>query len=396
MSCSLFGVDNTEPSYNINTAWRSWTTSFHVSNKVIECDYIYGYTNYYELVKIDARNGEVIWRSINRLYMPVDCDPIIIGNHIYVLSIDFGYAYIYSINKEDGNITAIINTNVNNDSSFWLREAVGVGNYIFFSTGSLCRLDVRNINHDYSYTVRTPEFLEYEIVWSPTELNHGLQRDFFVNNGIVYAHSYSLDDNAGCEIVGYDSETLKQVFYKKVSYDSGTSKNAFVVQDNILCVMLGRSITGFDLNTGEEIYRKVFPVGTGTNNFWSTGGYTQGIVVYNGKAYFCDSGSHIEDSEPDNIRCVDIKTGQGVWSAAPPVSESLGTKPVIYKDKLYITHGYGLRVYNADTGKLLGVDNRYEFSSSGNDILYNNYLITSLLDKKDNNKWPIVAINLGE
>jgi hypothetical protein len=60
---------------------------------------------------------------------------------------------------------------------------------------------------------------------------------------------------------------------------------------------------------------------------------------------------------------------------------------------MYVPHGFGLRVYEPDTGKLVGLDSSFCGSGRGRNILYKDYMITSLEDEYGNSR--IVAIDIS-
>jgi hypothetical protein len=62
--------------------------------------------------------------------------------------------------------------------------------------------------------------------------------------------------------------------------------------------------------------------------------------------------------------------------------------------KVFIPHGYGLRVYRADTGELIGVDVSFSGNDMGRNILYGDYIITVKDDSEGIGK--VCAVYIGE
>jgi outer membrane protein assembly factor BamB len=395
-----------EPPYTPTIAWvSSNTNSVRITAQTIVDGAIYTYQDSFgfQLVKLYAETGTVLWRSSSSYSSVVNCAPAVIGDYVYIL---VRPSYIYSFDIHTGSLSAIIETNLENSGSFYFGAYLGCGDYLYFCTSTLCRLDVRLIDRTIPRPVFPPDEwwtemdlvppqrIEYETIWQP-ETGYKVRRDLFMHENVIYIHTYAFFESDITEIAGFSTITSERVFYQKVDYDEGTAISSFAAYDGVLCVMLGRSITGYDLQTGEELYRKVFEIHTGTNEFWSSGGYTVGLSQYNGRIYFSDSAAHGPTSVHDNIQCVDIKTGERIWSAAPPISESLGAIPIVAYGKVYLVHGYGLRVYDAETGELLGVDPNFEGNGFGYNVLYGDYMITTRYES-ETGRWPYVAVYVGK
>jgi hypothetical protein len=58
----------------------------------------------------------------------------------------------------------------------------------------------------------------------------------------------------------------------------------------------------------------------------------------------------------------------------------------------------GLRVYNSENGKLIGVDKNFCGNAFGRNILYKDYLITTRFEKDNPDKAGsvVVAVNVGK
>ncbi|MDR0290555.1 MAG: PQQ-like beta-propeller repeat protein, partial [Treponema sp.] len=94
-----------------------------------------------------------------------------------------------------------------------------------------------------------------------------------------------------------------------------------------------------------------------------------------------------------NIFCVNEKNGKLEWGAIPKKSEALGGVPIIYDNKVFVPHMNGICVYDADTGKLLGVDENIEGSALCFNQLYGSTMITS----RESDEYPngqIIALDL--
>ena len=117
------------------------------------------------------------------------------------------------------------------------------------------------------------------------------------------------------------------------------------------------------------------------------GFFLKGITFHNNKLYYTTGLTDlVYTTHPGikyvyNIFCVDAATGKMAWGALNPRTkqgggQSLGTFPVVYGDRAYIVTDSGLRVYNASTGALIGVDySVYNSLGDSYNFLYNNYYV---------------------
>jgi outer membrane protein assembly factor BamB len=122
-----------------------------------------------------------------------------------------------------------------------------------------------------------------------------------------------------------------------------------------------------------------------------------GFVLYNNRFYYTNSATKTSKNEPDwkNTFCVDAQTGNMVWGSIAPWSESLGTNPIVKDGRVYVSQGIGLRVYDAGTGKLVGVDTSICGHGLGANALYNNYMIT-FNTNSDTGMASVIAVDVGK
>jgi outer membrane protein assembly factor BamB len=125
------------------------------------------------------------------------------------------------------------------------------------------------------------------------------------------------------------------------------------------------------------------------------GGYTYQAVYYKGKVYYT-SGESESGADFRNIHCIDAKTGKLVWSAIAKYSESLETNPIIAHDRLYVSQGSGIRVYNPENGKLIGVDKSFYGMGMGRNLLYGDYMICIRMDRGGSGTGNLVAVYVGK
>ena len=107
-----------------------------------------------------------------------------------------------------------------------------------------------------------------------------------------------------------------------------------------------------------------------------------GIWYDDGRLYYTTVGSTETASQTGmskdlvySLVCIDAKTLKFLWGFHP-VSGTSSTYPVVKDGKAYIvTHIDGLRVFDAKTGKLLGVDKSIIAWGNEANVLYKDYFI---------------------
>jgi hypothetical protein len=412
-SCDLFfnnKVDNKadefvdesdEPAYTAKIAWISDTDIGRCPQIEIDEDAIYAFEDVgddfsapFRLVKLEAKTGVVVWRS-EPLSGIVNCKPTIAGEYVYIF---VPASYIYSFNKQSGVLSAIVQTDLEQKGALLESYIIAYNEYLYFGSAGnnryFARLDVNSI--DRNADPHIPQELAQEVIWRP-KTGYRVNAVPVIHNNVIYTHTFAGFDSLITEIAGFSVLTNERCFYKKIDYDRGVVSNSLIVHNDILYTLFGRSISAYDLRTGEQLYLKLFTEGvTPPEESYAPTDHTKALTWYNGKIYFTDGGYH---SSPEdrwhNINCVDAKTGSLVWNAVPPFSESLGTNPIIAHGKMYVPHGYGLRVYNPENGKLIGVDTSYCGYGYGRNILYGDYLIT-VMDNRDTGIGKVVAIDVSK
>ncbi len=84
------------------------------------------------------------------------------------------------------------------------------------------------------------------------------------------------------------------------------------------------------------------------------GGYYAGGYFYDGKVYYTNGSTAENEDTPNNVICMNTATGEAVWMNSFPGSH--GSNPVCYEGITYVFSQDCMRVLDARTGKLLGVD----------------------------------------
>jgi hypothetical protein len=212
----------------------------------------------------------------------------------------------------------------------------------------------------------------------------------------MYFSTISSFSGTPAELVGVNIDTKEEVWYTTCDNEPGEFSYPLLINDDVL-YYLGSEIRAYNLKTKELLYVKTFPNDTPPEKRYSpTDNY--GYVYYKGKLYYTKNVAPTSDNEKyKNIFCIDAKTGNLEWSDVAKFSESLGTIPIIAHDRMYVAQSSGLRVYNTNTGKQVGVDTTFCGSGIGmsHSVLYNDYMITFKYDR-DTGVADLVAIDVGK
>jgi outer membrane protein assembly factor BamB len=399
---------NKENGDSVYTAVIAWNTDlisnvYHVHT--VHGDYIYfyerppGYTtvNIYALTKLDARTGAFIWRSDEIFSNILFCQPIEIGEYVYVF---LEPNFIACFKKETGEITAIVKVNIN--ESTWIYDNVtSYQQYIYMSLrwNYFVRLNVDNIIHG---DPETAQDITPEILWQTETGNSVTSKPIFYND-VVYTNTYSPLALEPVELAGFDINTKEMVFYTTFGgpeddglpfpENGGFMGNPILIHNDIL-YFLNWSIAAWDLNTGEQLYRHTFTNDIPQSQRYYATSHSLQSVYYNENIYYTSGVSYTPNSFK-NIHCINASTGLLVWSTIAESSETLSTNPIIAHGKLYVSQHSGLRKYDPENGNLLDLDSTFRGVGMGRNILYNDYMICIRIDRTTN-EGRLVAVYVGE
>jgi hypothetical protein len=373
------------------------------SRMIIENEYVYFHETQKNnatpmLCKLNAQTGQIAWK------VPSDysslAHPVINGDYLYVF---MNTNYFLCFEKETGAIAARVVVDINNQRLSMPWGIARYENYLYFGIGNytsnnyFARLDTGLINMER----RTSEQrLEAEALWSSQYDFAVCSAPVFYNNA-VYFHTFVRDKSRPVELVGIHMETREQIFYYPFgneggySYEPGWGFNSLLLVDDIL-YFISASISAYNLTNGRRLYYKKFEIDMPPKKNYSAAYHVE-ATYYNGKIYYTTMSSNgVYDWGYYNIFCIDAKTGNLAWGTIPKQSESLLVNPVIAHGKMYITHGYGLKVYNPENGKLIGADKNFCGNAVERNILYGDYLITTRDDFAANRRFTVVAIYVGK
>ena len=404
-SCDLLFNSNkqkdTEPVYTPNYAWKLELDGMQIhSQAYTEDNYLYLLQNIerekedgVQLIKIDMETGVYVWKA----------DQIFDGHQWYSSNIvkadDKLYfmrknGIIYCYSDVDGTRLARIQVGTTEQealhNTYRLETIVTDGTALYWGSAGdlgsisahLLKLDLDTIDYTQNgaIQIRVPRSLYTKADWR--------QCTFWsapiIDGNILFFNTFNIkhpDGYSSLVAIDLQSETVK--WEKELHGLQGRVNNDLIIKDNILYMLDVTALLRVDKHTGEVLTRyddeKDPP-------------YTQplmiptvslcGIWYDDGRLYYTTVGSTETALQTGmskdlvySLVCIDAKTLKFLWGFHP-VSGTSSTYPVVKDGKAYIvTHIDGLRVFDAKTGKLLGVDKSIIAWGDEANVLYKDYFI---------------------
>lgn len=219
---------------------------------------------------------------------------------------------------------------------------------------------------DFTIPADTAQVIPPTLVYS-TSVN-GIWAQLVQADDVIFflTHNQFGDSPIPATLFAWDSKTNSLLWKQEIPCTDGGTTNPLLIQGDRIYV-IDSSSACFDKQTGELIFlRDMTIIDPRTTFNEGTGVYFVGPVFhYEGKLYYTN---HMTKSTPDssnipldlvyNLVCVDADDGHVVWKNRTPFSKgsSLFTNAIVANGKAYFVTDCGLRVYDAETGEFLGVD----------------------------------------
>lgn len=232
------------------------------------------------------------------------------------------------------------------------------------SDNGLLYFDPDRIN--FTIPADTAQVIPPTLVYS-TSVN-GIWAQLVQADDVIFflTHNQFGDSPIPATLFAWDSKTNSLLWKQEIPCTDGGTTNPLLIQGDRIYV-IDSSSACFDKQTGELIFlRDMTIIDPRTTFNEGTGVYFVGPVFhYEGKLYYTN---HMTKSTPDssnipldlvyNLVCVDADDGHVVWKNRTPFSKgsSLFTNAIVANGKAYFVTDCGLRVYDAETGEFLGVD----------------------------------------
>jgi outer membrane protein assembly factor BamB len=379
-SCIFFAENNTgerEPVYNSSIVWKTEIAgrgSYAENMYSGGCAYIQESSFFMRnheggpfcrVVKVRLADGEVMWRTGDIAWDCTD-NMVATGGRLFVPASELGLLYVYS--DESGELQATVklgNTDYEAKANgSWGRTIVNSGPYLFWGKrgidAGLMRFDTRGI--DYTLDVSEEQIIEPEKVFAVPDISRAI-KNIIEEDGIIYFLTANgrYNFNEGYAILcAMEAETAEVVWRKELPHIDGFIPHSLVINGEYLHV-IDMAPSCYRKDTGEAVYefddRKRDPQ---KDPYLSGSSLLAGITIYDNKLYYCTNmGIYFASTLPkglgNNIICLDAMTGKLVWGDLAG-GGSLDTFPVIIKGKAFVLADRGLRVYDARTGRLIGMD----------------------------------------
>ena len=402
-SCNLLFNNNkqkdTEPVYTPNYAWQLKLDGTQIGSQMyIQQQFLYLVERIHredadiQLVKIDMETGAYVWKAdqISDGEQWRSSNVVKVGNKLYFMRPNKGLIYCYAENN--GKLLARIQIGTTETEAIYnrcsLETIVTDGTALYWGSAGepgsisahLLKLDLDTIDYTQNgaIQIRVPRSLYTKADWR--------QCIFWaapiIDNGVLYFNTLNRDYPDGYStLVAIDlqSETVK--WEKQLSGVAGTTLNTLLVRDDILYV-INSSLLRVNKYTGEILTRYDSEENSTEHPATTPSPSLCGIWYDDGRLYYttiCSSDAHSQTGIPEkfiySLVCIDAKTLKFLWGFHP-VSGTSSTYPVVKDGKAYIvTHIDGLRVFDAKTGKLLGVDKSIIAWGDEANVLYKDYFI---------------------
>ena len=402
-SCNLLFNNNkqkdTEPVYTPNYAWQLKLDGTQIGSQMyIQQQFLYLVERIHredadiQLVKIDMETGAYVWKAdqISDGEQWRSSNVVKVGNKLYFMRPNKGLIYCYAENN--GKLLARIQIGTTETEAIYnrcsLETIVTDGTALYWGSAGepgsisahLLKLDLDTIDYTQNgaIQIRVPRSLYTKADWR--------QCIFWaapiIDNGVLYFNTLNRDYPDGYStLVAIDlqSETVK--WEKQLSGVAGTTLNTLLVRDDILYV-INSSLLRVNKYTGEILTRYDSEENSTEHPATTPSPSLCGIWYDDGRLYYttiCSSDAHSQTGIPEkfiySLVCIDAKTLKFLWGFHP-VSGTSSTYPAVKDGKAYIvTHIDGLRVFDAKTGKLLGVDKSIIAWGNEANVLYKDYFI---------------------
>jgi outer membrane protein assembly factor BamB len=366
------------------------------------------------IIKLDFETGAIIWTTLPIAYTRT-ASPFKIGRYVYLPVNNGGEMYVY--HDDSGALAATVRfgpdeTSAKNNGSISRHTAV-FGNYVFWCNSlapydarqGLMRFNVESI--DFSKVPSEPQVVEPHLIWERryNEKNPiAIWTNIAVENGLVYFLTISsayFNPDWVSHLVALDAKTGEEQWDRAIVPVKGDRFFSLVLDGEQIRV-LDFAPCSYNKADGSVIYENDYrDVDITREGYRDASSGLKGATLYNGRLYFTSGqhdGYYREDPPPKpgsvaNILCLDPNTGNLIWGALTPGDGTVNTFPLVYNGKVYIVVPSGLRVFDAETGELLGVDRSvFNLLGAWYNFLYQDMFIFADELFYDSDKIKITAI----
>jgi hypothetical protein len=402
-----------EQEYSCNVVWQSipFEQLSYLPWKVVGSDYYAISTHDLKsgkrvVLKFDLDTGNVVWES--------SADLLYLG-HIEVIE-DTVYTInqqgvMYCLDAATGSLVATVKFDQDETlaerKTVWLGDTTSWKNVLVWGGSGLFRFDTAWI--DRKKPPAEVQIISPECLYA-VPVGTGVAATPAIDGDVAYCMRTAIHDELGENtIAAYNLATNTLVWERHSNKSTGLVCDGMIVVGDWLYIIDAYGSACFNKYTGGKDAstatgeRWVNNCDSG-NPYWmflSADSYGQGLWISNGKMYFTNSAHSntwkylgVPEDKAKNIICLSLENGSLVWGDMPSNSPSLGTRPIVANGKAYVNAYKSVRVYDAETGRLLGVDKTitplYRFSRNDYYAAKGYIIIFSNKDNTDNGR--LVAV----
>lgn len=376
-SCYLFSGKNANKdaaNYDLDIQWQLETERYFVNRYFFQTDnFLYFeesnemYVDYdnssFCISKVDLNTGKYVWKT-ERLKGCISGDVVAnkISEYIVVLA-GRGVGYFFS--DKDGTLITTVYFGESEQERKIYRNTVNFlvyKNYIIWDAftndgiyldDGIVLLDVNNIDMTEKEQILVPKY-----IWRRNEEDKHCVSNFMIEkDGILYFETCTRDD-LWSFIYAVDLEKNEILWRKYTNGMWGTGQNCLYILDNRLYSIENR-IGCYDIS---KEGCSVFEIEE-NNGIYLGGHSTVGGITYSGGYFYYTTssspGGNIVGTPRElikNIFCIRPEDFKIVWCDLDYKTGSLYSKVVVENNKAFVFCEDRIRVYNAATGKLLGIN----------------------------------------
>lgn len=344
--------------------------------------------------KINPENGEIIWNT-SKVKGSDITTPLIINNYVFIQSAK-GIMYIFD--DTNGNLKATIHLSPDGHSIQSKAKYLQTDNrYIYWNYGysypinehndykevyGIAKFDINKI--DFSIDPESPQLIIPENIYD----KHYILTNLYYHNNTIYFIAYQQfnDETLQYEdnyIGALDLNTNTEKWIKTYSDIEGVNRGeSFFIENNKLfmfddingCYNPENGETLYEVNESQKNIKKQM---RNICSWLATSVYSYDNYFYLTTIAANSTASQLGTSPKiiKNVIALNKSDFSVAWSDFIPNCGSMGTRPIVIKDKCYVLNAIGLYVYNAKTGKRLGNDPNYENFSFARNIVFNDCFI---------------------
>ena len=309
------------------------------------------------ITKINLENGKVLWETEGLWNHNME-QLQKIDEYIY-FPVETGIVYV--LNDSDGKLAATIRlgnnaTEARNNRVLWDATAVSGASLFWGSrfrnvpSAGLFRLNTDNI--DFSKAPDEIQNIPPDLVWTCPD-GTCITSNIISDNGTLYffASSSKYYEMRGmCTLEALDTDTYTVLWNCEMphiteSYYQPLYYPLFINGKNLI-VLLEKTISCYNKSTGEPVYENT------QLNYHRINYYIKNSTLYNNRLFYTESEGIIS-----------INTDTGTLACYTPVEYVTFKHFQVNMGKVYFLTDEGLYVYNADNGKLIGMDKKFILAS---------------------------------